>query len=99
MMANNLGVINISAITDKDRHDRHPYFGGDKVKRFYTNYDEIWLEHKGVLDAATGFYELPVTANRKQMSVIASRKRSMYRQRYEMLHEIEKLVKKALGDV
>jgi len=99
MMANNLGVASISAITDKNRHHRHLYFGGDKVKRFHTNYDEIWLEQRGVFDAATGFYELPVTANRKQMSEIASKKRSMYRQRYEMLDEIEKLVKKALDDV
>jgi len=99
MMANNLGVTNISAIADKNRHHRHPYFGGAKAKRFYTNYDEIWLEQKGVLDTTTEFYELPVTASRKQMSEIASRKRSMYRQRYEMLDEIEKLVQKTLGGV
>jgi len=99
MMANNLGVTNISAIADKNRHHRHSYFGEAKTKRFHANYDEIWLEQKGVLDAATGFYKLPVTANRKQMSEIVSKKRSMYRQRYEILDEIEKLVKKTLGEV
>lgn len=50
------------------------------------NYDEFWQENDGVKNGA--YWQLPLTMERKPLEDIASKKRSMYRKRYEMLDQL-----------
>lgn len=88
-----LGANKILAVADENRHHRHPYFGKRDDTKFSTNYNELWKEHGGVQDNPEGFYDIPITPSRKVESEISSKKRAMYRRRYQMLETIEKLIK------
>lgn len=83
-----LKIKKMFAVSDKSRHHRHAYFGTDEHTIFKADYDTIWEEHNGVLDTETGFYELPITLAIKVISEIPSKKRSMYKKRYEILHSL-----------
>ncbi|MDK4680340.1 DUF535 family protein [Kingella negevensis] len=61
---------------------------GSLKKRVAMNYDEFWQECDGQLQA-DGYWLLPAAYERKDEAEIASKKRSMYRKRYEMLDKIE----------
>ena len=52
------------------------------------NYDEFWQENQGQLNGQ--YWQLPLESARKPLEEIASKKRSMYRKRYEMLDEMSK---------
>ena len=55
------------------------------------NYDEFWQENQGQLTGQ--YWQLPLEIARKPLEEIASKKRSMYRKRYEMLDDLsEKLL-------
>lgn len=63
--------------------------------RLLFNYDDFWQENNGKLNER-GYWVLTNDIERKSLEEIQSKKRSMYRKRYEMLDkislEIEKLV-------
>ncbi|OOF38935.1 hypothetical protein BKK49_08875 [Rodentibacter rarus] len=50
------------------------------------NYDEFWQENQGVYQSP--YWQLPLDIERKPLEDIASKKRSMYRKRYEMLDRL-----------
>ena len=50
------------------------------------NYDEFWQENRG--EYRNNYWQLPLDIERKQLEDIASKKRSMYRKRYEMLDQM-----------
>lgn len=50
------------------------------------NYDEFWQENQG--EYRHNYWQLPLDIERKQLEDIASKKRSMYRKRYEMLDQM-----------
>lgn len=50
------------------------------------NYDEFWQENQG--EYRHNYWQLPLHIERKQLEDIASKKRSMYRKRYEMLDQM-----------
>jgi uncharacterized protein len=80
-----LGVTRILAITDDASVSRSAYFR-EKVK-VYANYDQIWAENGGrVVDG--GFFELSPAVAQRAMADIPSRKRAMYRRRYELLDDL-----------
>ena len=81
----------ILAISNKNRHHRHPFFGNYIDKIPTTNYDEIWVEHSAT-NLDNGFYSIPVQTSRREFSEISSNKRAMYRHRYNMLDEINKQI-------
>lgn len=83
-----LKIEKMFAVSDKSRHHRHAYFGTDEHTIFKADYNAIWEEHNGVLDMATGFYELPMTLAIKDILDIPSKKRSMYKKRYEILYAL-----------
>lgn len=60
---------------------------GAKRYKVRANYDQIWQEHRGQL-LDNGFFEIPAEVRYRQMDEIASRKRKVYRQRYQMLEQI-----------
>lgn len=57
-IAVSLGADTIHAVADANRHHRHTYFGYDRTDKFKTDYDQIWVEHGGVLAAPSGFWLL-----------------------------------------
>lgn len=79
------GITRIFAVSDTYRQHRSPYFGSDRVLE--QNYDQIWGERGGT-PVSPEFYSLPLGGNRREMAEIPSKRRSMYRRRYEMLDHV-----------
>lgn len=52
--------------------------------RLLFNYDDFWQENGASLNAQ-GYWQVPLEIERKPLEDIQSKKRSMYRKRYEML--------------
>lgn len=85
MLAVTIGIERIDAVADDHKITRHAYFGKKGPAGLF--YDEVWQERGGVRVADTHF-ELPIAGNRRPIEEIAAKKRSMYRQRYQMFDEI-----------
>lgn len=96
MLLRKIGVARLYAVSDAARHHRHPYFGG--AKQSTQDYDEIWADRGGVAISAS-FFELPMTAERRDEATIKPNKRSMYRKRFEFLDGLEGALLAALPDV
>lgn len=84
-IAINIGIAKIYAVGDGYRHHRHPYFGTNKVKELTADYDLIWLEHGATPSEREDFFEIPMLLHRKPLDSTPSKKRAMYRRRYELL--------------
>lgn len=84
-IARHVGVEKIYAVGDGYRHHRHPYFGTKKAQDLAANYDVIWLEHGAFPSAREDFFEIPMALSKKALDDIPSKKRAMYRRRYELL--------------
>jgi uncharacterized protein VirK/YbjX len=80
-----IGARHIYAVADAYKISRHEFFG--KAGAHGLFYDEMWDERGGVRVAET-HYELPLAGTRRGLEEIPSKKRSMYRRRYEMLDQI-----------
>ncbi|QAY88481.1 MULTISPECIES: DUF535 family protein [unclassified Pseudomonas] len=91
-IAINIGVEKIYAVGDGYRHHRHPYFGAHKALELAANYDVIWLEHGATPSEREDFFEIPMILSRKPLDCIASKKRAMYRRRYELLDDTFKKI-------
>ncbi|MDO4430883.1 MAG: DUF535 family protein [Lonepinella koalarum] len=63
------------------------YRWNDSSKLLF-NYDEFWQDNGGKLNAK-GYWQLPLEIERKTLEDIASKKRSMYRKRYEMFDNMQ----------
>jgi uncharacterized protein VirK/YbjX len=81
----NIGAKRIDAVADDHKITRHAYFRGKAAPGLF--YDDVWLERGGVR-VADSHFQLPLEPQRRDLSAIAAKKRSMYRRRYEMLDEI-----------
>lgn len=91
------GVVTILAVADASRQHRSRYFGATKAEKLTLNYDEIWAERGGV-QSAPDFFLLGVETPMKNLDEIPSKKRAMYRRRYEFLTWIEDRLRQALLD-
>jgi len=87
-LCKSLGVVRIHAVADGSRQHRSSYFGDAKSATLSLNYDDIWSERGGV-KASEDFFMLAIEAPLKPLEEIASKKRAMYRRRYEMLADLE----------
>ena len=85
LFATTIGAKHIYAVADRHKISRHDYFGKRGAPGLI--YDEVWSERGGVRVADTHF-ELSLAEGRRDLEQIASKKRSMYRRRYEMLDRI-----------
>ena len=92
----NIGVGKIYAVGDGYRHHRHPYFGGEKAQELAADYDSIWLEHGATPSEREDFFEIPMASSRKPLDSIPSKKRAMYRRRYEHLDDTFAAIDKVL---
>lgn len=90
MIASGLGMKLLLAVADENRHHRHKYFGPGERTKLAANYDEAWTEHGGSRSGVCGFYQLPLSAPRRDLAEVPAKKRAMYRRRYSMLVEVEK---------
>jgi uncharacterized protein VirK/YbjX len=84
-----LGISHMYAVSEQHRHHRHQYFGNDENTVFKNDYNSMWEEHGGVLDAVTGFYEIPVAPAIKDLAEIPSKKRGQYKRRYEIILSLD----------
>lgn len=84
-----VGVSKIFAVSDTSRHHRSSYFGKKEEKGELTlNYDEIWLERGGI-QMTTDYFEFSMHSHIKNLEEVPSKKRAMYRRRYEFLEIME----------
>ncbi|WKT00217.1 DUF535 family protein [Gallibacterium salpingitidis] len=60
-------------------------------KKIYMNYDEFWQENKAVYQ--DNYWQLPLQVEQRPLEEIQSKKRSMYRKRYELFAQIEQGIK------
>lgn len=94
------GIEVIYAVADGSRVHRAAYFGKASVEKLQVNYDEIWADRGGTpFDAE--LFRLPLDAARKPLEEVPSKKRAMYRRRFELLdaarHGIEAAYVAAAG--
>lgn len=79
-----MDVKRIFAVQDAYRAHNHAYFGAEGGSKVLANYDEIWKEREAT-ETADGFFELAGGSEVKDLQTVASKKRSMYRKRYQLL--------------
>ncbi|SUT94467.1 Protein of uncharacterised function (DUF535) [[Actinobacillus] rossii] len=65
-------------------HKNQAKYRWNDHSKLLFNYDEFWQENEAMLNPQ-GYWALPLTIERKSLDDIQSKKRSMYRKRYEML--------------
>ncbi|AWX14143.1 VirK protein [Mergibacter septicus] len=59
-------------------------------KRVLFNYDDFWRDNQAT--RTTDYWQLPLTIERRPLEEIQSKKRSMYRKRYEMFDLIKQAI-------
>ena len=60
----------------------------EENKLLFNDYDIIWQEKGGTISTDGCLYRLPLELNLKPISEIASKKRSMYKKRYQLLDDL-----------
>ena len=84
MMCSSIGITKILGIADCNRQHRNVYYGQAKSQNLEGDYDTVWTEQGGVR-RDSGFFEISSKIEFRDMEDIPSKKRSMYRRRYEFL--------------
>ena len=84
MIGSAIGITTILAIADCNRLHRNVYFGQSEVQKLKGDYDIIWTERGGAR-RDSGFFEFSSKIEFRDMKDIPSKKRSMYRRRYQFL--------------
>ena len=92
-----MGVAQLLCVADENRHHRHAYFGPRAAQALRMNYDEVWQENGGQR-LSSGFFRLPISPAAKPLHDVPTRKRAMYRRRYEMLAELDRALRRALPE-
>lgn len=77
-------VKHLLAVSDAGRHHRSSYFGKIKAESLHLEYDDIWRERGGEPNSED-FFLLSSESNQRDIDEIPSKKRAMYRKRYELL--------------
>jgi uncharacterized protein VirK/YbjX len=87
LFALKIGARHIYAVADSQKIFRHRYFRKKSTPRL--DYDDVWRDRSGEPVTAR-YFELPLMGSRRPLEEVPTKKRSMYRRRYEMLTEIER---------
>lgn len=88
MFCGAIGVTALRAVDEASRHHRHPYMGRQPDVEFGNSYDAFWAEQDGVA-GDDGFWRLPVARGVRPLEDIPSKKRAVYRRRYEFLDDLD----------
>lgn len=91
MLCGSAGLDEIYGIADGHRHHRHSYFAKDKFQELHLDYDEVWKEHQGQ-PAGDGFFLLPLQPVRKSLEEVVSKKRSLYRRRFQIVDQVSQSI-------
>ena len=89
-----IGVETILGVADTNRHHRSLFFGKNTNRQFSLDYDEIWRDRGG--EPAGDFFRISPKRQDRDEADIPARKRSMYRQRYALLDQLEGALPNAL---
>lgn len=68
-------------------HKHQAKYRWNDSSKLLFNYDQFWSENNG--EKQQFYWTIPCNIERKDLETIASKKRSMYRKRYQMLDELE----------
>jgi uncharacterized protein len=88
MLAEAMGIHQVYGICDYYRHFRQPRLLACHDKTIHSaDYDEIWRDRGGV-ETVDGFFAFDARYSPRPLEDVPSKKRAMYRRRYEMLGEL-----------
>jgi uncharacterized protein len=92
LVTSRLGAHQMYGVCDENRHHRHPYFQGYlDGGRSTCVYDEIWSDRGGQL-TEDGFMRMQVPFERRPLEEVSSKKRAMYRRRYELFDLVDQRI-------
>ena len=94
-VARSLGLSRIFAVTNEGYYANNHLRADRKLK---TDFSDFWLEAGGKDTDDSRFDELPLIEPRKTMEEVPTRKRAVYRRRFEMLDEMDASVKEHIKE-
>lgn len=89
-----MGIKAIYAVTNEG------YYANNHVRvdrKLKTSFSDFWAEVGGCSTDDIRFYQLPVEENRKDVEDIPTRKRAIYRRRFNFLDELDESIKNSMG--
>lgn len=92
-VARALGLEHIYAVTN------YGYYANNHIRmdrKLKTSFSDFWQEAGGKPSTNDRFYELPLTESRKTMEEVPTRKRAVYRKRFDMLDEVDQSIDAAM---
>lgn len=92
-VARALGLAHIYAVTN------YGYYANNHIRmdrKLKTSFSDFWQEAGGKPSTDDRFYELPLTESRKTMEEVPTRKRAVYRKRFDMLDEVDQSMDAAM---
>ncbi|EOI5796054.1 VirK/YbjX family protein [Cronobacter dublinensis] len=87
LMAGQFGMTHFEAVSNDGHVFRGLRYRFSKGRHFFASYDEFWESIGGERRGAR-YFALPLVAARKPLEEVASKKRSEYRKRYELLDSL-----------
>lgn len=95
-LARSLGLTKIFAVTNEGYYANNHIRSDRKLK---TSFSDFWEECGGHLTSDERFFSLPLMEIRKSTEEIPTRKRAVYRRRFEMLDELDAAVKNTVEKI
>ncbi|MBR5914195.1 MAG: DUF535 domain-containing protein [Selenomonadaceae bacterium] len=95
-VARALGLQKIFAVTNEG------YYANNHIRRdrkLKTSFGAFWHECGGKLTSDERFFNLPLTETRKSVEEIPTRKRAVYRRRFELLDALDDAVQSVIGTI
>lgn len=92
-VARSLGLKKIFAVTNEG------YYANNHIRRdrkLKTSFGDFWAECGGTLTRNKRFFELPLTEARKSFEEIPTRKRAVYKRRFELLDGLDAAVEEKI---
>ncbi|MBR1421742.1 MAG: DUF535 domain-containing protein [Selenomonadaceae bacterium] len=94
--ARSLGIEKIYAVTNEG------YYANNHIRldrKLKTSFSDFWLEAGGNPTDDPRFFELPLIEHRKTMEEVPTRKRAVYRRRFEMLDALDESIAKSMEEI
>lgn len=82
------GAHGLLGVGSRIHTSRHQVYALNRSRQFAIAYDEFWHEAGGVR-LSDGFFRLPLRFVERSLTTIESHKRSLYRQRYAWISELQ----------
>jgi len=95
-LARALNLQKIFAVTNEGYYANNHIRSDRKLK---TSFSDFWEECGGHLTSDERFFSLPLIETRKSPEEIPTRKRAVYRRRFEMLDELDAAVKNVVKNI